>query len=394
MAEAYRNIVYRLLPEKASTARWLDQTLEDQRILYNAALEERISCYQKTGNTLSYFTQCKSLTQCRKDGLEGPLMIQRGTLKRLDEAYKGFFRRVRKGQASGFPRFKGKHFRSSMSIAEGVKVRGDRLHIPGFGEMRIRRKDGNPYLDGKPTCATLKREGRKWFAIVCFKVEVHEQEDDGTALGLDMNVHQVTDSDGVIWRLPLSDRLEARKRRYQRKISRQRKGSHRRRKTMARLSRTTRRIARRRHNWQHHVSRSLADSAHAIVVENLNTKGMTASAKGTVEEPGRNVRAKAGLNRVIRDTGWSSLKQMLEYKAGKVIEVDPAFTSQTCHVCGTADSRSRRSQASFRCVACGHVDNADVNAAKNIMASGIGATARGGCRVAGPVIREYMYEAA
>ncbi len=397
MSETHRNIVYRLLPEKASTARWLDQTLEDQRILYNAALEERISCYQKTGKTISYFEQCKSLTQCRKDGLDAPLMIQRGTLKRLDEAYKGFFRRVKKGQdkGAGFPRFKGKNFRSSMSIAEGGKVRGDRLHIPGSGKMRIRRKGGNPYPDGKPTCATLKREGRKWFAIVCFKVEVHEQEDDGTFLGLDMNVHQVTDSDGVIWRLPLSDRLEARKRRYQRKLARQRKGSHRRRKTLTRLSKTTRRIAKRRHNWQHHVSRNLADSARTIVVENLNAGGMTTSAKGTVEEPGRNVRAKAGLNRVIRDTGWSSLKQMLEYKAGKVIEVDPAFTSQTCHVCGTTDSRSRRSQASFHCVACGHADNADVNAAKNIMASGIGASARGGAfGIPTPVIREYMYEAA
>ena len=394
MSETHRNIVYRLLPEKASTARWLDQTLEDQRILYNAALEERISCYQKTGKTISYFEQCKSLTQCRKDGLDAPLRIQRGTLKRLDEAYKGFFRRVRKGQASGFPRFKGKHFWNSMSIAEGVKVRGDRLHIPGFGKMRIRRKGGNPYPDAGAVSAVLRREGRKWFAVVCFKAEVHEQEDDGTALGLDRNVGQVTDSDGVIWHLPSSDRLQARKRRYQRKLARQRKGSHRRRKTMARLSKTTRRIARRRHNWHHHVSRSLADSAHAIVLEKLNTKGMTSSAKGTVEEPGRNVRAKAGLNRVIRDTGWSSLKQMLEYKAGKVIEVDPAFTSQTCHVCGTIDKRSRRSQASFRCVACGHVGNADVNAAKNILASGIGATARGGCRVAGPVNREYMYEAA
>ncbi len=182
----------------------------------------------------------------------------------------------------------------------------------------------------------------------------------------------------MICHLPLSDHLEARKCRHQRKLARQRRGSHRRRKTLTMLARTTRRIAMRRHNWQHHVSRILADSAHAIVLEKLNTQGMTRSARGDAENPGKNVRAKAGLNRVIRDTGWFALQQMIGYKAGKVIEVDPAWTSQTCHVCGHVDKRSRRSQASFMCVACGHADNADVNAAKNIMASGIGASARGG----------------
>ncbi len=135
---AHGQIVCRLLPGTASNARWLDRAPEGQRILYNAALAERIGCYRKTGKTIKCFDQCKSLTQCRKDGMEESLQIQRGTLKRLDEACKGFFRRVRKGQASGFPRFKGRHFWSSMSIAESVKVRGDRLHIPGFGEMRIR----------------------------------------------------------------------------------------------------------------------------------------------------------------------------------------------------------------------------------------------------------------
>ncbi len=375
---AYRQIVYRLLPGTASSARWLDRTLEDQRILYNAALEERIGCYRKTGKTIKYFDQCKSLTQCRKDGMDGPLRIQRGTLKRLDEAYTGFFSRLRKGQASGFPRFKGKHFWTSMSIAEGVKVKDDRLHIPGSGKMRIRRKGGNPYPDANPVCATLKREGRKWFAVVCFEVEVHEQEDDGTALGLDRNVGQVTDSDGVIYRMPEMKRLEARKCRHQRKLARQRRGSHRRRKTLTMLKNTTRKIKMCRHNWQHLVSRSLARGAHAIILEKLNTQGMTRSAKGDAENPGKNVKAKAGLNRGIRDTGWFALQQMIGYKAGKIIEVDPKHTSHTCHVCGTTDRRSRRSQASFHCVACGHSDNADVNAAKNILASGIGAAARGG----------------
>jgi len=121
---------------------------------------------------------------------------------------------------------------------------------------------------------------------------------------------------------------------------------------------------------------------------------MTKSAKSTKENPGSNVKQKSGLNRVIRDTGWYALRQMLEYKAGQVIPVNPAYASQACNACGVIDARSRRSQAEFECVACGHADHADVNAAKNIMASGIGATAREGCRVGEPVNREYIAEAA
>src|SRR5690349_11900360 len=115
---------------------------------------------------------------------------------------------------------------------------------------------------------------------------------------------------------------------------------------------------------------------------------MTRSAKGTVEEPGRNVRAKAGLNRGILRSGWGLLVRRLEQKApGRVEKVSPVFTSQRCSACGQVDAKSRESQARFVCTACGYVGNADVNAAINI-AAGHAVTARGGCRDAGPVNRE------
>ena len=133
-----------------------------------------------------------------------------------------------------------------------------------------------------------------------------------------------------------------------------------------------------RKNWQHHVSRRIAAKAQTVVIEKLNTRGMTKSAKGTTDEPGTNVRQKAGLNRVILHTGWAALGQMLNYKAAEVIEVSAAYTSQTCSTCGVIDADSRRSQSEFKCVACGHAQNADLNAARNIRASGTGATARRG----------------
>ena len=106
---------------------------------------------------------------------------------------------------------------------------------------------------------------------------------------------------------------------------------------------------------------------------------MTRSAKGTAEAPGRNVAAKAGLNREIGKSGWGLLVRRLEDKApGRVEKVPPAYTSQRCSACGHVHRSSRESQAAFRCMACGHQANADVNAARNILAAGLAATARGG----------------
>jgi putative transposase len=108
---------------------------------------------------------------------------------------------------------------------------------------------------------------------------------------------------------------------------------------------------------------------------------MTASARGTVDAPGRNVRQKAGLNRAILAKGWGGFLLRLEHVAGyhgtEIVKVDPAYTSQTCHACKHIAPESRESQAVFRCVACGHEDHADVNAAKNILAAGLAVTGRG-----------------
>ena len=355
----HRQIVYRLLPERRSNWRWLEQTLEDQRLLYNAALEERVDCYRKTGRTLTFYDQTKSLTLCRKTLPNMAAVtnrIQRGTLKRLDNAYKGFFRQQR-----GFPKFQSRHRWNSFSIMSDVRVEGDHLHIPRFGWLRIRRRGGNPHADGRPLSAALKREGGKWYAVVCYAVTVAESEDDGTAIGVDMNAGQVATSDGRIHRMPDMARLEARKRRYQRMVARRKRGSRRRERAKQRLAKTARRIATTRRDWQHQTSRRIADAAHTVAIEDLKTKGMT-------RDGGAH---KRGLNRIILETGWGTLRRMLTYKAGRLIAVNPAYTSQTCAACGTVDAKSRRSQAEFHCVACGHADNADMNASRNIRRQGL-----------------------
>ncbi|MGI5228119.1 RNA-guided endonuclease InsQ/TnpB family protein [Actinoallomurus sp. CA-142502] len=120
-------------------------------------------------------------------------------------------------------------------------------------------------------------------------------------------------------------------------------------------------------DWAEKTSTDLARRFDLIRIEDLKIGNMVRSARGTIAAPGVNVRAKAGLNRSIHAAGWGHLARRLEHKAvGRVEKINPAYTSQTCHVCGHCAADSREGQAVFRCRACGHTDHADVNAAKNI----------------------------
>jgi len=120
----------------------------------------------------------------------------------------------------------------------------------------------------------------------------------------------------------------------------------------------------------------LANRAQVLIREDLNIVGMSSSAKGTIENTGKNVKAKAGLNRVIQNASWSRFNTYCDYKFTEVIEIDPKYTSPRCNKCGHVSKENRLSKSKFRCVACGHADHADYNASANILASGIGATGR------------------
>jgi transposase len=160
-------------------------------------------------------------------------------------------------------------------------------------------------------------------------------------------------------------------------------------RTINQIAKLRARQARRRQDFIHKLTTDLAKNHGWVAVEDLRVKGMTKSAKGTRKKPGRNVKAKAGLNRAILAAGWGRLVVRLEDKAaGRVQQVAAAYTSQTCSACGQIARESRESQPSFRCVACGHQAHADVNAARNIAAAGQVVAARGGQGSPGPVNRE------
>ncbi len=177
-------------------------------------------------------------------------------------------------------------------------------------------------------------------------------------------------------------------RRLERKLARARRGSERRRRVRLAIARLHARETDRRKDWAEKASTEIARRFDMIRVEDLQIRNMTRSARGTVANRGRNVRAKSGLNREIMRSGWGLLVRRLEDKApGRVEKITPHYTSQRCSACGHVDAESRESQARFACTACGYACNADVNAARNI-AAGHAVTARGGVRDAGPVNRE------
>ena len=375
LACEHRQVVYRVLPGTPSRARRLASIAGACRFVWNEMLDqpEQLHVAARTcggrAPSPTWFTLGKGFTQLRAATPwleEMPFAPVRYVLKYQADAWKRFF----EGSA-GRPRFKSRGA-DSVTIPDHVRIVDGRLWFPKLGWLELRRRGGNPYPDARPVQAVVKRVVRRWLATVCYEVEAVKRPDDGRVVGVDRNAGQVAVADGVTARLvpgPSQDRLEARRKRYQRRMARQRRGSNRRNRTRRRLAKTGRELANRRKNWGHHVSREFGSST--VVLEDLKTRSMTSSAKGTVEAPGTNVRAKAGLTRVVLATGWAALEQMLRYKAPRVVLVPAHHTSQTCNACGHVDADSRRSQALFRCTACGHHDHADLNAARNIRRRGL-----------------------
>jgi transposase len=260
--------------------------------------------------------------------------------------------------------------------------------VPKAGWVRFRWSRAVP-PGAKSYRVTLDRAGR-WhvaFAVIPAPVPV---PGNGQTVGIDRGVTvSAALSTGQLLHAPaLSAQERTRLQRLQRKLARAKRGSNGRGRARHAIARLRARESDRRKDWVEKTSTDLARRFDLIRVEDLKIENMTRSAKGTREDPGRNVRAKAGLNRGILASGWGVLVRRLEEKApGRVEKVNPAFTSQRCSACGRVDRGSRESQAVFRCTACGFAGNADVNAAINI-AAGHAVTARGGDGVTRPVNRE------
>ena len=302
---------------------------------------------------------------------------------------------MKAGETPGFPRFKPRSRFRTIELYSGVDrfvqvnaagTNAD-IRIKGLPAMRLRLH--RPLPDGQPLVIRITRTPRR---VVASLVYGHMDPEPAAApperpVGIDAGVVQrLTISDGRY-----VDRREFDRRRLirlQRRVSRAKRGSASRRKKVRALAKEWQRIAERDRGDQHQLAAAIIRDYDFIAVEDLQIRNMVRSAAGTVEEPGHNVAAKSGLNRSILDQSWGRLYQKLEYKASSAgalfVRVPPQRTSQTCAECGVIDPTSRRSQAVFICTSCGHVANADVNAAAVILHRGLDALGLAECSARAP----------
>jgi putative transposase len=373
------------------------------RYLYNGFLAERINAYRitklfsiKREYYPNYYSQKKQLPFIKEIDerfKEIPSNILQDVCQRVDNSYKKFF------TGAGFPKFKGKDFYRSfnMSYANGYK-------IDGYGSITLHTKQEKegyeikyPFLEiskiGKlkllsfnkykmqgviqQVCIEVDNKGGVWAMFTCKNIQEKPFIQTNREVGIDIGVAKyVTMSDETYIENPkFLESLQKKKAKIERAMARKKLGSNGFNLNKIQLQNIHKKIANCRKDFQHKVTKDIVTSYDTIVCEKLKIKNMTKSSKGTKEKHGKNVKQKSGLNRSLLDGAFSQFYTILKYKAeeyGKrFIQVDPKYTSQTCSKCGYIDKNNRLSQSEFVCLKCGHTENADFNAAKNILKKGL-----------------------
>jgi putative transposase len=386
---------YRLLPTPAQEAVLRDHC-GHARYVWNLAVEQHAHWHPGRKGAPGYLEQCRQLTAARAENpwlAAGSQTVQQQALRDFSQAMAAFFDPAnpagrpswrKAGRDEGF-RIVG---RGGQWEVRRVSRKVGQVWVPKAGWVRFRWSRAVP-PGAKSYRVTMDRAGR-WHVALAVIPEPVPAPGNGQVVGIDRGVAvSAALSTGELLHAPaLTGPERIRLRRLQRTLARAKRGSNRRGRVRHAIARLRARESDRRKDWAEKVSTGIARRFDVIRVEDLKIGNMTQSAKGTRENPGRNVRAKAGLNRGILGSGWGLLVRRLQDKApGRVEKVRPAFTSQRCSACGQVDANSRESQPRFVCTACGFAGHADVNAAINI-AAGHAVTARGGDGVTRPVNRE------
>jgi transposase len=360
--------------------------------VWNLAVEQQSWWRLGRKRPPSWVEQCRQLSAARKEHpwlAAGSVVVQQQALRDHAQAMANYFYGThhkptwrKAGRDEGF---------RIVAVKPGHVRRLNRkvgqVYIPKAGWVRFRWSRTVP--EAKSFRVKLDHVGRWYVGFAVIPAPI-EGPGTGQVVGVDRGVVvSAALSTGQMLTCPrLSVGRRRRLKRLQRRLARAKRGSNRRAMIKHAIAGLRAREADARKDWAEKLSTDLARRFDVIRVEDLRVRDMTRSAKGTVTEPGRNVRAKAGLNREILASGWGLLVRRLEEKApGRVEKIDPAFTSQRCSACGYVAGENRKSQAAFACTACRYTTDADVNAARNI-AAGHAVTARGGSPLGRPVNRE------
>lgn len=346
------------------------------RFVFNRALarqnenHEAGNKYIPYGKMASWLVEWKNATETQWLKYSPSQPLQQ-SLKDLERAYKNFFQK-----RAAFPRFKKRGQNDAFRYPQGVKLdqENSRIFLPKLGWMRYRN---SRQVTGVVKNVTVSQSCGKWYISIQTESEVSTPvHPSASMVGLDAGVAKLaTLSDGTVFE-PVNSFQKNQKTlaRLQRQLSRKVKFSNNWQKQKRKIQRLHSCIANIRRDYLHKVTTTVSKNHAMIVIEDLKVSNMSKSAAGTVSQPGRNVRAKSGLNRSILDQGWYEMRRQLEYKqlwrGGQVLAVPPAYTSQRCACCGHTAKENRLSQSKFRCQVCGYTANADVNGARNILAAG------------------------
>jgi putative transposase len=374
---------FRLAPTPAQEAALLEHC-SHARFVCDLAVEQHAHWRPGRASAPGYVEHSRQLTGARKVfawSAAGSRTVRQQALRDFAQAMANFFAGTHRrptwrkaGVHEGFP-IVGQRGRQWDVRRLSRKV--GQVWVPKVGWVPFRWSRHVPD-EAKSFRVKRDRAGR-WH--VCFAVipPPINGPGGGGVVGVDRGVVvSAALSTGELLSVPgLSESEAKRLLRLQRRLARAKRGSNRRKRVKSAIGRLKARDTDRRRDRVEQTSTRLARGFDVIRVEDLKIGNMVRSARGTVEVPGMNVRAKAGLNRGIHAAGRGRLVTRLVDKApGRVEKIGPAYTSQTCHACGHRAAESRESQVVFRCRACGRTDHADVNAAKNI-AAGRAVTARG-----------------
>ena len=356
------------------------------RYVYNRTLSLEKSLYKKDSkHSFKYSEAANRLPGWKK---KNPFLkkchsqVLQQSLKDLDRAYTNFFEK-----RGNVPKYKKKYRHDSIRFPQGVELDEvkQQIRLPKIGWMGYRKSRD---IIGTIKNVTVSRRGEKWDVSIQTEYEVVSSAPNPSEIGIDMGVKRFATLSNGDFVEPLNAFKQEQEKlaKLQRKLVRQKKGSRNSRKTKRKIVRLHRYIADSRRDFLHKTSTKIAKNHSVIYVEDLKVSNMSASASGTKESPGKNVRQKSGLNRSILDQGWYSFFRMLSYKlkqrGGKLIKVDPRNTSRTCPRCGLVSAENRKSQATFACIGCGFRSNADEVGAINVLRAG---RARLACGMSGAV---------
>jgi IS605 OrfB family transposase len=373
---------YQLMPTPALVLA-LELVLWRCRTLYNTALDERKTAWERRRVSVSYFQQKAELPALKVDFpeyAEVNAQVLQDVILRVERTFQAFFRRLKNGEQPGYPRFQGRTRYNSFTYPQyggGVTLDGGVLSLSKIGRIPIRL---HRPLEGTPKTVTISREADGWYACIsCAEVPIQPLPLTGQETGIDvgLKVFLVT-ADGEIVENPRHYRTaEKQLKKAQRRVSRRKKGSKRRKKAVALLKRKHQKVQRQRRDFHHKTALVLVRQYDVIYLEDLQVRNMSRRPEPKPDGNGgylhNGVSAKSGLNTSIQDAGWYSFRVILACKAewaGKRVEVvPPAYTSQDCSGCGSRILKSL-SVRTHICTNCGLILDRDENAARNIQWAG------------------------